>query len=897
MRIFALSTYLTPLLLSVVLCQVSFAKEAILDQSTSELSVTHFSQLFADTEGNLSFDKVSELDEAKFEVIKTRKLTLDPTQAPNYWLQLKLNQEISDLNGIGKEWWLEFIEQSENDIEVYAAAPGEGYHQIYRKETNQKKLDAALSGRKFQSQVFAVNLFNQFDKPVYIKISPKTHTKIALSLWNPSYIENTENQYLSAIGVFYGVILLLLLLNIFLNISVGDINYFFYILYLTAVATFMLSLSGLDNLQLWSFLPELTLKIALSSGAGALLWANLFVVSFLETRQFAPKLSGILMAMLPINLILAFSPFIFAPETTGPYVIAATAILYTLSIIAVIRNWQVKGNHPARLYFFSWLTLPVGLGMYTLNSYDLIPFQVLGHFSLHIAFAVHLFLLSLGLIDRTQADKKLKYIELGKQHQAIVASRKAEDEMLTRALHDGLTGLPNRVALQKRMPEIIREAEIYQQSIAIILINLSHFHEINNTLGHQNGDELLKLVTARLSEISSNLENSTIIDIDSSQQSVASIEGVTYGMVLLVDTQQQVEFAAKRVLSSMKKHFDFKKMSIDIGARLGVALYPEHGKDLNTLVRRALVAMENADKNATHLTMYSPDLDPYSPRRLALMGELSRAIDDDELVLYFQPQINIEQNAVVGVEALARWRHAEHGFIPPDEFIPLAEKTGLIRKLSRWVIDKALEQCAELIAQDIHISVSVNLSAQNLQEANFVTRIKSLLAKHKVPANFLTLELTETAMMLDPNQAQQVLMQLHSEGVRISIDDFGTGYSSLSYIKKLPLHEVKIDKSFVQDMVNDKDDTIIVNTTLHMSHNLGLRVVAEGVESADIMEALRGLGCDIAQGYYLTRPLDPNDLVPWLHASPYDVGDEQIKQSLESANKLELPKPADAIVS
>jgi len=328
----------------------------------------------------------------------------------------------------------------------------------------------------------------------------------------------------------------------------------------------------------------------------------------------------------------------------------------------------------------------------------------------------------------------------------------------------------------------------------------------------------------------------------------------------------------------MRKHFEFKEMSIDIGARLGVALFPEHGKDLNTLVRRALVAMENADKNATHLTMYSPELDPYSPRRLALMGELSQAIDADALFLYFQPQVDIEQNSVIGIEALARWKHPDHGFIPPDEFIPLAEKTGLTRKLTRWVLNKALEQCAFLISQGIEISISVNLSAQNLHEANFVTRVKSLLAKHKVPPNFLMLELTETAVMLDPNHAQDVLTQLSNEGIRSSIDDFGTGYSSLSYIKKLPIDEVKIDKSFIMDMVNDKDDSVIVDTTLHMSHNLGLRVVAEGVESEEILSALRTLGCDIAQGYYLTRPLSASDLLTWLKSCPFAIGDNLVRK-------------------
>jgi len=851
-----------------------------LSTTISELSIGNNLLMLADPENKLNLEQVSQLELEKFTTGKFGKLSLE--KEITYWIRADFNN-IETTAKQQKEWLLEIINQEKGAlglIEVYIQTPKGKLHEVFSEQVENQKLESVLQGRRFNSQTFPIHFFDTPNTSIFIKIIPNVNTQISVSLWNPDYIESSNSQISSVIGVFYGVLLLIFLYNLFLNVSVGDITYFFYLLYLVAVGAFMLSLSGLGSMHLWSFLPDSSMKIALSSGAGALLWGALLTLSLLETRQHAPIINRLLLGSLPISFLLALSPFVFSTNLISWYFFSASAIIYLLTISAVLKNWQAKGNHPARLYFFSLMCLPVGLIVYSLHSYDLFPYPMLGYFSFHIAFALHLLLLSLGLIDRTHNDNKIKYIELGKQHQSIMASRRAEDEMLSRALHDNLTGLPNRLALQKRMPEIIREAEIYQQSIAVVLINLSHFHEINNTLGHQNGDELLKIVTTRLAEIANNLENSTVIDdADSHKQSLASIEGVTYAMVLLVDTQQQVEFAAKRVLTTMRKHFDFRDMSIDIGARLGVSLYPQHGKDLSTLVRRALVAMENADKNATHLTMYSPDLDPYSPRRLALMGELSQAIDQDKLVLYFQPQVCLNRNTVVGVEALARWQHKDHGFIPPDEFIPLAEKTGLTRKLTRWVIDKALEQTATMLAEGMHISMSVNLSAQNLQEPNFVTRVKSLLAKHKVPASYLILELTETAVMLDPEHAQNVLTQLSNEGIKISIDDFGTGYSSLSYIKKLPLHEVKIDKSFIQDMVNDKDDTIIVNTTLHMSHNLGLRVVAEGVESADVLELLRGLGCDIVQGYYLTRPLSPADLAIWLRSSPYSIGDNTISKS------------------
>jgi len=869
-----------PVILCLLLCssfgftdkQISH-NSVVLNDNLNDLSAAKYLQFFIDDTYALNVDQIASLESNMFEQNNFGSIKLIANK--NNWLKLDLIQESAQVKQ--KDWLFEFFSQEENlldSIEVFELNEIGEITELSSKEQDY----SVLKGRNFNSSAFEISLQNKSHTSLLVKINPKEDIKASASIWNPTYIESSNNQISYIIGVFYGVLLLIFIYNLFLNISVGDITYFFFLLYLTAVAVFMLSLSGLGSIRLWNFLPDFSTRVALSSGAGALLWGSLFCLSLLETKRHSPIINKLLLASLPISFCLALSAFIFETSVISWYFFPVCGAVYILTIAAVLKSWQANGKHPALLYFLALTCLAIGLAIYTLNSFDLFPMPMLGYFSFHIAFAAHLLLLSLGLIDRTQNDNKLKYIELGKQHQSIMASRRSEDEMLSRALHDPLTGLPNRLALQKRMPEIIREAEIYQQSIAMVLINLSHFHEINNTLGHQNGDDLLKIVTARLAEIANNLENSTVIDNDANKASVASIEGVTYALVLLVDTQQQVEFAAKRVLTSMRKHFEFKDMSIDIGARLGVALFPEHGKDLNTLVRRALVAMENADKNATHLTMYSPDLDPYSPRRLALMGELSQAIDADELFLYFQPQIDIEKNSVIGIEALARWKHHDHGFIPPDEFIPLAEKTGLTRKLTRWVLNKALEQCAFLISQNIEISISVNLSAQNLQEPNFVTRVKSLLAKHKVPPNFLMLELTETAVMLDPEHAQVMLTQLSNDGIRLSIDDFGTGYSSLSYIKKLPINELKIDKSFIMDMVNNKDDSVIVDTTLHMSHNLGLRVVAEGVESEEILNALRKLGCDIAQGYYLTRPLSASDLLIWLKTCPYEIGDSQIRK-------------------
>jgi len=806
---------------------------------------------------------INQLNSSEFSTSQFNEIHLLSNKT--HWLKVLINQ--GNKKNKQKEWLLEIRSENQlpqSDIQTFLINKpnSKNYETIESKNIN------ILQQRDSDSKKFIFKLSDEKQSTLLIKITPSQNIKLSASLWNTDYIETNNSIIFYLIGAFYGALLILFIYNLALNISIGDITYSFFLLYIVTIALFMVNFSSLDSISFWRFLPD----ISFAAGSGLLFWGILLFLTLLETRRYSPVTANLLLLFLPLPTLLTLSSFFFSIQSLESLFSLSAAAIIILIMVAILKKWQLVGSYPANLYFLALMCMPLGIMLHVLHHYEVFPFEVIGYMSLHGAFIGHLLILSLGIITRTNTDNKMKYMELGKQYQSIVASRRSEDEMLSRALHDPLTGLPNRLALQKRTPEVIREAEIYQQSVAIILINLSRFHEINNTLGHQNGDELLKIVTSRLSDVASNLESSIVIDTDANNESIVNIEGVTYGMMLLVDTEQQVEFAAKRVLTSMRKHFEFRDISIDIGARLGIALYPQHGKDLDTLIRRALVAMENADKNATYLTMYSPEIDPYSPRRLALMGELSLAIDEDELLLYFQPQIDINENTVIGVEALARWKHPEHGFIPPDEFIPLAEKTGLTRKLTRWVTDRALKECASLLKQGIELSISVNLSAQNLQETNFVTRVKSLLTKHNVPPELLTLELTETAVMLDPTHANQVLTQLSNHGIRISIDDFGTGYSSLSYIKQLPIHELKIDKSFILDMVTGKNDSVIVDTTLHMSHHLGLKVVAEGVETFEILGLLRELNCDIAQGYYLTRPLSINDLFDWLKSCPYQVG-------------------------
>jgi diguanylate cyclase (GGDEF)-like protein len=425
-----------------------------------------------------------------------------------------------------------------------------------------------------------------------------------------------------------------------------------------------------------------------------------------------------------------------------------------------------------------------------------------------------------------------------------------ENERL--ALHDVLTGLPNRALFQASVRQAIATAVVEQGSFGVMLMDLNRFKEVNDTLGHHNGDLLLREIAQRLTDV---LRHSDL---------VARLGGDEFAILLTnVDDDEAAKLAAHKILHALELPFELREVMLDVGASLGMAIYPRDGEDAETLLQRADVAMYLAKESHSGFELYSDERDSYSPDRLSLSAELRAAIEQEDLTLVFQPKVDLKTGRVHGFEALARWFHPRHEFVPPDEFIPVAEGTGLIKPLTSYVLSTALHRCAVWAEQGGDVSVSVNVSARSLLNAGFPKEVARLLRRWGVPASSLGLEITESSIMADPERSREVLSDLSEMGVSLSIDDFGTGYSSLSQMKRLPVDEIKIDRSFVMGMARDENDAVIVRSTIDLAHNLGLRVVAEGVESENDLNRLRAWGCDFAQGYYLSRPLPVESINEW----------------------------------
>jgi diguanylate cyclase (GGDEF)-like protein len=445
----------------------------------------------------------------------------------------------------------------------------------------------------------------------------------------------------------------------------------------------------------------------------------------------------------------------------------------------------------------------------------------------------------------TQQDEIGRLSETFNQMMTGIAER--EDRIAHQARHDSLSGLPNRMSFEGHVADMILTRRESHQVFSVILLQIGRFSEIINTLGHDTGDQLIRKI------------GKTLRQIVPQPNAVARHASNIFALAIDTDDAVNVSLIVERVLTLFDKAVSVGGFNIDVTATLGEARYPEHGTTARTLMQHADTAIYEAKQLGRSYAAYNPQLDPHRPERLSMMGELREGLDHDQFKFFFQPKVDLATETITAVEALIRWNHPERGFMPPDLFIPLAEQTGNIRRLTAWALAAAVRQSRAWSDRGINVKIAVNLSAHDLNNRHLPAEIANLLATYDVSPGRIILEITESAVMQDPVNAQEVLKALSGMGLTLSIDDYGIGHSSLAYIKGLPVQEIKIDKSFVLKLADSRGDQILVKSTIELGHNLGLRVTAEGIEDRGSLDILQNLGCDTGQGYFISRPMSAED--------------------------------------
>ena len=482
--------------------------------------------------------------------------------------------------------------------------------------------------------------------------------------------------------------------------------------------------------------------------------------------------------------------------------------------------------------------------------------------------------IKLKLLDETHQKKDAEILKLNFELEQRVIDRTMQLQDMNKqlehqAMHDALTKLPNRALFHDRLHNTLMSAKRSGELFALVGIDLDLFKEVNDTLGHHAGDLVLQHVALAC--------NKVLRDSDT----VARMGGDEFAILLpkVTDMTRALQVAV-RVLEAIREPLVIDGNLIEISASLGIAMYPQHGDDELELITHSDAAMYESKRKKLGVVMYLPEMGEGKSEAITLKSELKRAISEGEMVLHFQPKIDIESNSVNGVESLVRWQHPRLGLVYPDAFIGLAEMSGLIKPLTLEVLRLAMLQILKWRSQGYEFPVAVNISAINLQEKDFPEIVSAMIEKYDVPSHLLELEVTESAIMVEPLIAIENIRRLSMIGIQMSIDDFGTGYSSMAYIQKLLVAKIKIDKSFVIEMGTRENDEVIVRSTIDLAHNLGLKAVAEGVESQAAWDKLRDMGCDSAQGYFMSKPLPADKLIDWIASSPWGRhGSTQIKNT------------------
>jgi len=827
---------------------------------------------FEDAQGQLTFDDVKQL--------RSSYWTKSDVETPNfgytdstYWLRFRLVSSLPKT----QEKIIAIHYALLDQIEFFQVESGELVNHFLTGDTY-PFTQRPLRHRDF---LFPVSLKQAVPVDIYFKINTQGSTQVPIKLWDAEKFTWADQDEQFVKTLYYGMMLVMVVYNFFLFISIREKPYLYYVGLVLSVLVLMSGAHGYLYQYLYPLSPTAHKMSMLLAVPGIMFFASIFSSNFLHLDRVAPRLNTLLNVLAVLFLFSIVGSF-FLPYDISTQISVFLAIPASLVIMYAGPYAWMKGQTSARYFTTAWFFLLTGIVVSAASKFGVLPRNAFTEHALNWGSALEVILLSFALADRYNKERFAKVKAQKKQLEESEQRKTAEAKLYYQATHHRVNGFPNIVMLQQFLHKLLHSESMGLRYFSLVFIHLSRIHDINKTLGHANADTILSLFSKRLLAVSIDSDISSMIEeVDSKRHYFAQIEGVIFAHIIKTGDKDKTLAHVSKIRHELAEPIEFNGMELDLGLDIGIAEYPNHGSDIDTLIRHARVAIDSADNSNEHIGIYSQDINPYSARRLVLMGELQKAIVENTLALHFQPIIQCASGEMIGAEALLRWNHSTMGFVPPDEFILLAEQTGIMRSLTYWVMDNALAAKASWPQGAEQKMISVNISAVNLHEKDFESNIIKLLDKHSVDPECLLLEITETSVMKDPENARVALQNLAERGIKLGIDDFGTGHSSLSYIRQLPVYEIKIDRSFVMEMDVVAGDEIIVRTTLNMCRDLGYKVVAEGIENQIVLNKLKEMKCDFSQGYHIARPMPLEDLKVWMMKRE---GDQLLPEQLRKAD-------------
>ncbi|KXO10056.1 MULTISPECIES: EAL domain-containing protein [Marinobacter] len=819
-------------------------------------AIGHQFQYWEDTSTCATLDEIRALPDAAWQVQANGRATLGITDSA-YWLRVPVVNHTPDSLSLIAELAYSQLD----DVTFHVIAEGELVRTFQtgdRRPFYPRDVDHPNSLLRFQ-------LAPQEAKTLYIRVVTEGTMVLPFSLWR-------ENQFYESAGAeqklqffYFGSLTVIILINLAVFLTLREKLYLYYCLAIFGYLVFFASIRGFSLQHIYPAFPAVHAQVLMLSIPFLAMFSILFCMEFLRVRSHSPRLRAALIGML-IFEVLYFLAVPFLDYKTGILLAAVSAfVFFSLLMIAGPVSWAA-GVRAGIFFTVAWSPLTVGVMATAGRALGVFPENFFTNYAMQIGSGLEAFILTLALADRLYREREQKIQAQADILRQEKARRDAQDRLTYAMTHDPATGLPNRNRFEWMVDEQLKlnPGGSYMVGVA----RVTGLEEINRTLGLERSERLLKRLAEQMTMLAGQLPmvHATQDSLGRTER-VYQISGDSFG--LLVDARKAGDDfgALDSALKQLAQPIALDHLAIDPHLKYGAASFPDHGKKASVLIRNAHVAMEMTPRGSFETGFYSGKYDIYDESRLTLISHLREAIQNRQTELYYQPKIRLSTGEVVGVEALMRWFHPERGWVPPDEFIPLAEKTGVIKHLTRWVVDQALADLKSLQSVSPGLTMSVNISARDLLSPGLDELFATALETYGLQAGDVIVELTETAAMDDPDKGLQALERLASSGLKVSIDDFGAGYSSLSYLKRLPADEIKLDRSLLQDICSSDSSRTIAETAITMGRSLGFLVVAEGVEDEASARLLATMGADMLQGFWLCRPAPLESIKDWLLTS------------------------------